>query len=386
MINNDFEIAALIAKYISEKITSEESHQLKRWREEKKTNELLFQKLCDSENQKQHYSNIDKFDLKQGWSQVNRRINRRMTYIKTIKITTYAAAILLPLIFIGSYLFPPLPDITNSHLIMAHDISVGVPKAKLTLDNGEVINITNMIDEYGCEEFIQRDSSTIHFQNKQLATVNKELKYNTIEIPRGGEYKLILSDGTRVHLNSLSSLRFPATFLGNSRNVELIGEAYFEVNRNNKSFIVSVNGMHVEVLGTNFNVSAYPNEDLLTTLVSGSVKLHTDKGKEYLLKPSQQAALCLENQEINIQEVNIETYTSWVNVLIHFTDERLEDIMKTLSRWYDMDVIYNDDMIKNLRFGCFVDKYEEITPLINLIKNTEKVKAKIDGKTILFYN
>lgn len=387
MINHDFEIAALIAKYISGKISPEELSTLKVWREEKAANEQLFQKLCNVDNQKLHQHHINKFDLNDGWDQVNRRIKQRTLYQRIIKISTYAAIIALPLLIISSTLLLfPIPEMSDSSLLMAHDITVGEAKAILTLESGEVINITNSIDVNDCDRFTQQDSSTIHFQNRQLATAEKETKYNTIEIPRGGEYKLILSDGTRVHLNSLSTLRFPVNFSGNCRKVELTGEAYFEVARADKPFVVNVNGMHVEVLGTVFNVSAYPDEKLQTTLVSGSVKLHTDKGNEYLLKPSQQATFSVNDQEMNIQEVNIETYTSWIKGLIHFKDERLEDIMKILSRWYDMEVIYKDDRIKNLRFGCFIDKYSEITPFIDLIKKTEKVKAKIDGKTISFYN
>ena len=144
--------------------------------------------------------------------------------------------------------------------------------------------------------------------------------------------------------------------------------------------------MQVEVLGTTFNISAYPNEEYQTTLVNGSVKVSAEKGESLILKPSQQATIALGSNSIQVRTVDTSFYTSWVKGKIYFKDQRLEDIMKTLSRWYDMNVVYENEGLKNIRFGCNLNRYEEITPFVKLLEKTEEVHVKIEGNTITFHN
>ena len=140
------------------------------------------------------------------------------------------------------------------------------------------------------------------------------------------------------------------------------------------------------MLGTTFNISAYPQEEYQTTLVNGSVKVNTETGESCILKPSQQATISLGNSSIQIRMVDAGFYTSWIKGKIHFKDQRLEDIMKILSRWYNMEVIFANEKIKDLRFGCNVDRYSEITPFVRLLEETQKVHVKVNNKTITFYN
>ena len=233
---------------------------------------------------------------------------------------------------------------------------------------------------------IKVDSTTLNYQVAQTASQKEKPIYNKVEIPRGGEYALVLSDGTKVHLNSMSSLRFPVTFGAGARVVELEGEAYFEVSKTGQPFLVNTKGVQVEVLGTTFNISAYPDEEYQATLVNGSVKVNAEKIGSLILKPSQQATLSVGSNSMQVRTVDTSFYTSWVEGKIHFKDQRLEDIMKTLSRWYDMEVVYQNERIKDFRFGCHLDRYEEIAPFVRLLEKTEKVHAKINGKTITFYN
>lgn len=226
----------------------------------------------------------------------------------------------------------------------------------------------------------------MNYQLAQTTSVQVKPVYNKVEIPRGGEYALVLSDGTKVHLNSMSSLRFPVAFTADKREVELQGEAYFEVSKTGQPFIVNVNGMQVEVLGTTFNISAYPNEEYQTTLVTGSVRVSAEKGESLVLKPSQQATIVSGGNSIQVRTVDTSFYTSWVKGKINFKDQRLEDIMKILSRWYDMNVVYENEGLKNIRFGCNLNRYEEITPFVKLLEQTEEVHVKIEGNTITFYN
>lgn len=390
MIKQDFHIANLIARYISGEITVEETKELTNWRKESLTHEVLFQKICNENNFKQHIEQSRSFNSSSGWKEVEKRIRRDNNRNKYIKISGYAAIIMLPILFvsISMRLISPTP-FSNKEILIAQPILPGESKAILTLDNGQTICIDKKASdklEKIDDANIQIDSTMLNYQLAQRTTKEKKPEYNKVETPRGGEYALLLNDGTKVHLNAMSSLRFPVTFDEGARKVELEGEAYFEVSKTGQPFIVNINGMQVEVLGTTFNISAYPNEEYQTTLVSGSVKVNTATGESCVLKPSQQASVTPGSSSIQICKVDTEFYTSWVKGKIHFKDQRLEDIMKALSRWYDIDVVYANEKIKDIRFGCNVDRYSEITPFVKLLEKTEKVRVKINGKTITFYN
>lgn len=390
MINQDFHIANLIAHYISGEITAEESTELTAWRKESADHESLFQKICNEENIAQHLSKSASFPPASGWKEVENRIRRDNSRKLYIKILSYASIVLIPILFVGiSMKFTsPLPS-PHEMTLIAHPILPGETKAILTLDNGQTIQLNRKANELLKEidgTGVQADSTMLNYQSAQKAKKETAPIYNKVETPRGGEYALLLSDGTKVHLNAMSSLRFPVTFGKGRREVELEGEAFFEVSKTGQPFIVSMNGMEVEVLGTTFNISAYPGEDYQTTLVTGSVKVNTDSGESCLLRPSQQAFVTSGSSSIQVRTVDAAFYTSWVKGKIHFKDQRLEDIMKTLSRWYDMEVIYASERIKDLRFGCNVDRYAEITPFVRLLEETGKVHVRINGKTITFYN
>lgn len=390
MIKQDFYIANLVARYLSGEITPEETIKLTTWRNESAAHEALFQKICNEENQKQHFRQSTSFNPASGWKEVEKRIKKNNNRSRYIKILSYAAVIMFPILFVGiSMKFTSPLSLSNEQMLIAQPILPGEPKAILTLDDGQTIHINkeagNLLEKIDGAN-VQIDSTMLNYQVAQQKAQESKLIYNKVETPRGGEYALLLSDGTKVHLNAMTSLRFPVTFDNGPREVELEGEAYFEVSKTGQPFIVSTHGMQVEVLGTTFNISAYPREEYQTTLVNGSVKVNTETGKSCILKPSQQATVSPGNNSIQVRMVDAEFYTSWVKGKIHFKDQRLEDIMKILSRWYDMDVIYANEKIKDIRFGCNVDRYSEITPFVRLLEETGKVHVKINGKTITFYN
>ena len=330
------------------------------------------------------------FNTATGWLEVQKRIRKSNNRERMMKIFRYAAAVLVPVFFVGITLkYTDHGHSSDKSVLIAQPILPGAAKAILTLDNGETINLNKeTADALRKIEgtHIQVDSTTLNYQLAQSTPVLVKPVYNKVEIPRGGEYALVLSDGTKVHLNSMSSLRFPVAFTTGKREVELQGEAYFEVNKTGQPFIVNANGMQVEVLGTTFNISAYPDEEYRTTLVNGSVKVSAEKGESLILKPSQQATIALGSNSIQVRTVDTSFYTSWVKGKINFKDQRLEDIMKTLSRWYDMNVVYENEGLKNIRFGCNLNRYEEITPFVKLLEKTEEVHVKIEGNTIIFNN
>lgn len=385
MINQYFEIARLIAKQISGELDKEEQIRLENWRKESPENERLFEEIRNEENITANLRRRNSFNTDMGWEKVNEGIQKYRFRKRVLRICRYAAMLAMPLVIAALVTFQIINENRNDKTIAATEqILPGSTKATLTLDNGEIVDLTATKGERLEESdgtLIKIDSATLNYKHGANAADGK-IAYNKVSVPRGGEYKLVLSDGTRVHLNSMSSLRFPVSFGSKTRQVELDGEAYFEVSKTGQPFIVNANGMDVEVLGTTFNLSAYKDEPRQTTLVSGCVRVRTGNGNSRIIKPSQQASIAPGANQIDVRTVDTAFYTSWILGKIKFKDQRLEDIMKTLSRWYDMDIVYADKEAKNLRFGCYVNRYEEISPLLELLRNTGSVKIETKGKTI----
>lgn len=386
MINQHFYIARLIARYLSDEIGEEEQAELTRWRNESSENERLFQEICKEENIKQNMQKRQTFHVADGWEGVQRKIQRHRFRHLILNICKYAAIFIFPVAIatVAIYKSGNAPQPLSQ---VAEQIVPGSKKAVLILDNGEAIDLKSTSGVELKEKdgtVIQVDSTALNYQQAPARTSEK-LAYNKVNVPRGGEYQLTLSDGSKVQLNSMSSIRFPVQFAQDCRLVELEGEAYFEVSKTGQPFIVQTKGMKIEVLGTTFNISAYANEEYQTTLVSGSVKVQTENGSNRILKPSEQACITPGSNQINVRNVDTAFYTSWIHGKINFKDQRLDDIMKTLARWYDMDVVYENEATKELRFGCYVNRYNEITPLVKLLEQTGRVTVTLEGKTIKIF-
>ena len=386
MINQHFYIARLIARYLSDEIGEEEQAELTRWRDESPENERLFQEICKEENIKQNMQKRQTFHAEDGWEGVQRKIQRHRFRHRILNICKYAAIFIFPVAIATVAIYKsgnepqPLSQVEEQ-------IVPGGKKAVLILDNGEAIDLKSTSGVELKEKdgtVIQVDSTVLNYQQAPARTSEK-LAYNKVNVPRGGEYQLMLSDGSKVQLNSMSSIRFPVQFAQDCRLVELEGEASFEVSKTGQPFIVQTKGMKIEVLGTTFNISAYANEEYQTTLVSGSVKVQTENGSNRILKPSEQACITPGSNQINVRNVDTAFYTSWIHGKINFKDQRLDDIMKTLARWYDMDVVYENEATKELRFGCYVNRYNEITPLVKLLEQTGRVTVTVEGKTIKIF-
>ena len=347
MINQYFHIARLIAKYLSEEIKEEELAELTQWRNESAENERLFQEICREENIKRNMQKRQAFSAEDGWIGVQRKIQHHRFRYRLLNVCKYAAILILPLAIATAVLYKS----TNEHEAISHvteQILPGSKKAVLILDNGETIDLKSTSGVELKEKdgtIIQVDSTTLNYQQTPERTSDK-LAYNKVNVPRGGEYQLTLSDGSKVQLTK---------------------------------------GMNIEVLGTTFNKSAYANEEYQTTLVNGSVRVQTEDGSNRILKPSEQACITPGSNQINVRNVDTAFYTSWIHGKINFKDQRLEDIMKTLARWYDMEVIYENEATKDLRFGCYINRYNEITPLVNLLEQTGRVTITVEGKTIKIF-
>ncbi|MCQ6961186.1 FecR family protein [Mucilaginibacter aquariorum] len=261
----------------------------------------------------------------------------------------------------------------------------GFNKATLTLADGSNIDLnaarSGLLSKQG-GVLVDKAGNGKLVYDANSANGDKGVALNNIlTTPRGGQYQLVLSDGTKVWLNAASSLKFPAIFTGKERNVELVGEAYFEVAKNkNMPFRVSTGKLNIEVLGTHFNVSAYQDDDAIkTTLLEGSVKLTTANNKA-LLKPGEQATLG-QQQHINIQSINTDDAVAWKNGYFVFNNENIQCIMKKISRWYDVEVVYYGKVDEN-DFGGTVSRFDSVNEVLKSLELTGTVHFKLDGRRI----
>jgi transmembrane sensor len=270
----------------------------------------------------------------------------------------------------------------------APDFMPGKNKAVLTLSNGNEV----VLDDTQSGKIAKQGSVTINkLSDGQIAYTQADAdpkstsaanQSNTLSIPKGGQYHLTLPDGTHVYLNSASSLTYPAKFAGKERKVTLTGEAYFEVAKNPKMpFIIDVNNKQkIEVLGTHFNVEAYTDERVInTTLLEGAVKI-LYKNKETLLKPGQVAVNHM-GANVDVEPADLDEAIAWKNGLFSFNNENIVSVMKKISRWYDVEVVFKGDM----QDVNFLGNYSRTKSLNNLLKNIElmeEVNISIAGRRI----
>lgn len=242
----------------------------------------------------------------------------------------------------------------NKSSINQLPVRPGGNKAYLTLFDGTVINLDSMATGsftiQGNARVIKKDSGQLEYVFSKANA--SEPVYNTITTPKGGKYKIILPDGTRVWLNAGSSLKFPVAFAGKSRKVYLQGEGYFEVSKNPlMPFYVNAGNSLVEVLGTHFNVNAYEDEDAVsTTLLEGKVKVDQNgtagntPPASVILKPGEQAELSKNGQITTMRDINIDEVVAWKEGFFDFKNIPVTDLMRQIVRWYDVDVEYRGEV------------------------------------------
>lgn len=273
----------------------------------------------------------------------------------------------------------------------------GGNKAMLTLADGRVIALDDIAEGSVVEQdgfrIVKTNDGQILYEPVD-AGPTMEITYNTVNTPKGGEYRLVLPDGTKVWLNAASSLRYPVQFSGKERLVDLTGEAYFEVSHVKKRdgrvpFVVRTAQQEVEVLGTHFNIKAYPEEAATkTTLLEGSVRVslngaHYQPSVSSILKPNQQATIAKGSQHISLATVDPINAVAWKDGNFAFHDNTIVEVMNTIARWYDVEVEYEGDAVKNKLFGGTISKFESFEKLLKTIELTGTVKFKIDGRRVI---
>lgn len=263
--------------------------------------------------------------------------------------------------------------------IKAADVKPGSNKAVLTLADGSVVTL----DSAG-NQVIQQGSTKVEQKNGELqyATGGDKtaIGYNTLKVPRGGQFTVVLPDGTQVWLNSASSLRYPTAFNGDNRTVEMQGQGYFEVKKNARQpFIVKVNSMEVEVLGTGFDIMAYDDEDeQRTTLVSGAVKVKQGSVEKYL-KPGQQAAVDNTTGVMLVRSADVQEVVAWKTGFFEFDNANINVILRQLARWYDIEV--DTKTADNRLFGGRLNRNLPLSEMLALL-GSSGAKFKLEGRKL----
>lgn len=375
------DIARLFAKKLADGLDEEEARRLEQWLAESPRHAAEWERLRQEvapggrsvELQREGARLVER-----RWREFRQRVmgGRRRLWIRAMR---YAAIVLVPLAA-AAYLwtmFHPAEPATEAET----PIVPGTFRAQLTLDDGRTV----ALDSAAFRSIGQLPEATVEVADRVLTYTRSdhaapaEVKYNMLDIPRGGEYALQLADGSRVWLNAETRLRYPVTFAGTERRVELTGEAYFEVSKDaTRPFIVRANGVDVRVLGTSFNVAAYGAE-VVTTLVEGRVAV--EAGSERVtLEPDRQAVW--DGKQMEVRQVDASNYGLWRKGIFYFEDRRLEEILDALARWYGVEVFYVNPETKDMRFTVEIKRYENIDVILRRIAQTERVHFGVSGRTV----
>ncbi len=296
---------------------------------------------------------------------------------------TVAASIAILAVAAAVFLF--IPKKANQPLAQS-SIQPVKPQATLVLSTGKKIDLNQ-----AHLPILEQDGSTVNIDTLSglrydtAAPQTTQLIYNKIIVPRGGEYFLTLADGTQIWLDAESTLEYPVQFNTTERRVKLQGKAYFSVTRDTtKPFLVEVDKFSIRVHGTEFNVNAHDAQRIETVLVNGSIGFKANaKSAEQLLQPHQLAMVNSLTGQSEIRDVNILPHVAWKNRNIVFANERLDNIMEEIARWYDVHVFFQNEELKALRFDCNMPRYSDIRELFFFMEQTSNARFYINDRTVI---
>ena len=376
----------IIWKKIHRVMTSDEEDKLlQNWLEEDPEHLEFYEQVLRFYAEGSHFR--DNEGLKKAWKNVQRKTgNMRQTVVRLATVvSTIAASILV----VATLFYLTNKDSVPTELVGNEIIKPGTDKAVLILNDDSQYNLSpgrSFILKEG-HSILNCTGEKLEYTESEKKISEVEIKYNTLKIPRGGEFFLRLSDGTKVWLNSESSLRYPAHFSEKERTVELTGEAYFEVAKNEHSpFLVTSGKQVVKVLGTRFNISSYAESKFIfTTLVEGKVEVFEKNNPQNkcILAPCRQSVFSKNDLLVSNHKVDPSAFVAWKDGRFVFNDESLASIMQVLSRWYDVQVIFANTGRKNIRFTGNLQRSVHIQEILSKIEKTEEVRFSINNKTVI---
>ena len=383
MINSE-----IIWKKFNNMLSSEEEAEFSKWIK-KKDHQLYYERALRYFKNGSNFKNAG-IDIESKWKNFESKLvdSRSFSHYSsklTIALAASATSLTLSILF-----FLNLQQ-NNSPSISESAIQPGKSKATLILDGGQSYDLSQNknFNFFSGVTQISNKGFKISYSNDKTnnKTSFSDEIYHTLEIPRGGEYFVELSDGTKIWINSDSKLKYPVEFVGPSRNIELIGEAYFEVTHySEKPFIVTSGTQKVEVLGTSFNISSYERDScIMTTLVEGRVKVENSLQEKHNthLRPNQQSILDKKTGSIKSQNVNIDEYVAWQSGWFRFNDKPISQIMVILARWYDLEVQFESENISNKHFSGGFKRYDSFDQARKIIEQTGEIKFEVKGKKVI---
>ena len=384
---NIFQLARIIAASLKGNANDEEQRTLRELLSVSTRNKKIYDEFKDGKRLEQKIVESQQINWKNDYQHfiTKRQRTRKNRRMKTI--IRYAAILTLPIVAAGIFLLQK--NDRQTIVSISEVIKPGEHKAVLITGGGERITLSDSTlspiqEQNGMIVNVTNNKVSYILPEDSLCTQGSPI-FNTLQIPRGGEYFLTLADGTEVWLNAETEIRYPVQFTGDKRVVYLDGEAYFTVAPDkNKPFTVVSTHASVSVLGTQFNFRAYPDErDVQTTLVSGSVIMQSEKYKQQIkLVPGEQGVLEKNSAKLMKQEVNTYLYTAWKDGRFAFRDARLEDLFNILARWYDLSVFYQSPEAKDIRFTGDLNKTDDFKSILKIIEQNERVIFTVNQRTV----
>ena len=385
----------IVWRALRNECSSEELMKLQEWRNEASENEQMYEDIKGIMGMGNFLKGMDSLHKENALENILKRTRQRsLGYSRILK---YAAVLLLPLL-LGGTLFYVLTFKQQAGEVLPvsepKQILPGGPKAILYLSDGQVIDLNRIVDSVIVDKYSGQEialSKDINALNYSGVTgdigQSKELAYNRIEVPRGGEYMLVLSDGTKVWLNSETRLEYPLAFGEHSREVRLSGEAYFEVTKDEaRCFNVIMEGATIEVMGTSFNASCYLGEgQCWAVLESGKINLRTDHGVA-AVNVGECASYDIASGKVTVESVDLKYFTSWRYGTFYFYNTPLSEIVQKLGRWYDVNFKFADESLREVCFSGAALRSKPIDFMLELLSSTQSLKFDIqsDGMIIIY--
>ena len=378
--------ARLIYRKIEGKLSAVEEERFETWLKEGREHREYYERMRRM-YQQENIQEIAIGKIQDAWEMFEKRVQGRLR-VKRKRYWMWGVSVAASVVVVFCLIIYYHLDTEQKVNIAVQNIVPGQYNAILEMADGATYHLGgqqgSLQEKTGRQ--IKIDTSLVSYLpvgDKQETP--KEVVYNKLSIPKGGEYRIELEDGTKIWMNSESRLRYPVAFFNDTREVYLEGEAYFEVQRDvNRPFIVHSGEQKVTVLGTSFGISCYASEvNDYTTLVSGKVKVDFKRGKQsFVLEPGMQVAYDKKSGIATERKVDVAEFVAWKNGKYVFKQKCLEDILSTLSRWYDFEVFYQNEDVKEILFSGELRRFDDFNYLLRLIERTSDVKFIIDKKVV----
>ena len=387
-MKNPFEFAKELLRYTRGELSKEEEKGIEQVLLEVKGMNTLVEELKDKERIEYEMPIIAKFNTEKALSKLK---NRKQVKRRGI-LSWIAAASVVVIAGVSAWiLLSQEPDVDN--LSVTEKFEPGKAIVTLEMASGlkyRLDTLSSVVRNNRVNVAFDNNDGVLKIKEQDSLAdgATKEIGYNTVNVPYGGTYTVELCDGTKVYLNSGTTLEFPSRFDGKVRSVILKGEAYFDVARNvSKPFVVEVDEMKVKVLGTSFNVKSYVDEPgVYTTLVEGSVAILRDGQPEKKIKPGEQAYYNKGVGTLSIAEVDVKEFTSWKDGLFYFKDIALEEILRIVSRWYDLEVFYMNQGAKSVIYSGKLPMYSSVEDVLRKFEISGDVRFELKGRTLTVFD